>query len=143
MHDRSQTMKQFHPFFQVGFRISPVTLELHAGPFTCLATYRTRSEEYTINLRVLMKNSYVPPPHINRTLARHVHLGVDIDLLCSVTVDFGVMVELSWTTPNKKALNENRVIASELASRNLSLGGTHLKTVQQVKMSNSIDGKFI
>ncbi len=118
---------------QVGFRISPVTLEQHAGLFRCVAKARNgRTQNYTVNLSVLMNTNYVPPPVINKEAARLVRVGDDFTLLCSVTVDYGVMVELRWTTPSARAASEGRLHAQEQAARNLSIGGTHIKTVEQV-----------
>jgi hypothetical protein len=110
-----------------------VTLEQHSGTFRCVATARDgRTQRYFIDLSVLMETSYVPPPVINRTLASHVSIGEDFTLACSVTVDFGTVVELKWTTPNRKAIAEGRIEGPDQTARNLSMGGTHLKVVRQV-----------
>ena len=87
-----------------------------------------------VALNVFPKTSYVPPPHINRTLARHVRKGDAFSLSCSVTIDSGVMAELSWATPNSKAITAGRVFTPPSTAKNLSLAGTHLKVVEQVSM---------
>ena len=79
-----------------------------------------------------MKTDYVPPPYINRTLARHVRIGDPFSLTCSVTIDFGTMVELNWKTPNSKAISDNRVTTPHIVTKNLTMSGTHLKVVEQV-----------
>ena len=79
-----------------------------------------------------MKTDYVPPPYINRTLARHVRIGDPFSLTCSVTIDFGTMVELNWKTPNSKAITDNRVTTPHIVTKNLTMSGTHLKVVEQV-----------
>ena len=80
-----------------------------------------------------MKTEYVPPPYINRTLARHVRIGDPFSLTCSVTIDFGTMVELNWKTPNSKAVEDNRVTTPQSETKNLTMSGTHLKVVEQVR----------
>lgn len=125
-------MDQFISFDpKVGYRISPVTIASHAGDFLCTASFRGKTDTYMIKLIVRMQTSYLPPPHINRSLARHVRKGDPFTLTCAVTVDFGVMVELTWTTPNPKAVNAGRVTTPETVTRNLSLPGSHLKVVEQ------------
>ena len=81
-----------------------------------------------------MKTDYVPPPYINRTLARHVRIGDPFSLTCSVTIDFGTMVELNWKTPNSKAISDNRVTTPHIVTKNLTMSGTHLKVVEQVNL---------
>ena len=94
-------------------------------------------------VHVLMETSYVPPPHINRTLARHINLGDPFTLTCSVTVDIGIMVDLSWMTPNAKAMNQGRLEApAQSTARNLSMGGTQLKIVEQVRGVYSREGRL-
>ena len=78
-----------------------------------------------------METDYVPPPHINRTLARHVRQGDPFSLSCSVTVDFGVLVDLSWATPNPNAIREGRVLTPRGSVKNLTLSGSNLKVVEQ------------
>ncbi|XP_059087174.1 vascular endothelial growth factor receptor 1-like [Tigriopus californicus] len=116
---------------KVGFRISPVTLEQHSGAFRCEAKYRDLTQIYAIQLQVLMETAYVPPPYINRTLARQVQLGHTFTLVCSVTIDTGVMVELSWTTPNSKSMSTRRLIVPDQISRNLSMGNTQLRVIER------------
>ena len=87
---------------------------------------------YTLHISVSMKTEYVPPPFINRTLARHVRNGDPFSLACSVTIDFGVMVELNWKTPNSKAVTDNRITTPPSSTKNLTMSGTHLKVVEQV-----------
>ena len=82
-----------------------------------------------------MKTEYVPPPYINRTLARHVRMGDPFSLTCSVTIDFGTMVELNWKTPNSKAIEDNRVSTPQSETKNLTMSGTHLKVVEQVEIT--------
>ena len=118
--------------FQVGYRISPITLKQHAGIFVCKGSYRGKEESYTLQVSVSMKTEYVPPPYINRTLARHVRIGDPFSLTCSVTIDFGTMVELNWKTPNSKAVVDNRVTTPQSETKNLTMSGTHLKVVEQV-----------
>ena len=88
----------FSPFThtQVGFRISPVTLEQHSGMFECLARSRDGSRNSTrmVHISVLTGDSFVPPPHINASMAMHVDIGKDIVLSCSVTVDTGAIVDI-------------------------------------------------
>jgi hypothetical protein len=45
-----------------------------------------------------------------QTLARHTRLGGTFTLVCSVTVDRHVMVELTWLIPNNMAILESRVV---------------------------------
>lgn len=124
---------------QVGFRISPVTLEEHSGTFECVARSRDgRTQTHYVTLHVLTQSSFVPPPHINASLAAHADVGSDFVLSCSVTVDFGVLVELTWTTPNADAVRHRRVRTSDQVARNLSMGGTHLKVVERVRSRYSI-----
>ena len=118
--------------FQVGYRISPITLKQHAGQFVCKGSYRGKVEEYNLHISVSMKTDYVPPPYINRTSARHVRIGDPFSLTCSVTIDFGTMVELNWKTPNSKAITDNRVTTPHIVTKNLTMSGTHLKVVEQV-----------
>ncbi len=109
-----------------------MTLEQHSGTFRCEAVARDgRTQNYYIDLSVLMQTSYVPPPVINTTLASHVRIGEDFTLVCSVTVDFGTVVELKWTTPNSKAIAEGRIEGPGQTARNLSMGATHLKVEEQ------------
>lgn len=98
----------------------------------CKGSYLSQEETYTLQISVNRKTSYVPPPHINRTLARHVRKGDAFSLTCSVTIEFDVMVKLSWKTPNLKAITEARVITPPSVVKNLTMAGTHLKVVEQV-----------
>ena len=118
--------------FQVGYRISPITMKQHAGQFTCKGSYRGKEETYTLAINVRKKTDYVPPPYINRTIARHIRIGDPFDLTCSVTIDFGTMVELKWKTPNSKAIADNRLTTPNVITKNLTMSGTHLKVVEQV-----------
>ena len=88
-----------------------------------------------MQVSVSMKTEYVPPPYINRTLARHVRMGDPFSLTCSVTIDFGTMVELNWKTPNSKAIEDNRVSTPQSETKNLTMSGTHLKVVEQVEIT--------
>ena len=118
---------------QVGFRISPVTMEQHSGVFTCEAKARDgRVSTHHVMLHVNSQTAFVPPPVINRTLASHVTVGQDFTVACSVTVDLSTVVELTWKTPNGRAINEGRVEGPQQSARNLSMAGTHLKIVEQV-----------
>ena len=77
---------------------------------------------------------YVPPPHINRTSGEHVTVGQSLTLSCTITVDWGVMVRLSWQLPNKYAVAP-RLHQPEPISRNVSIGGSHLKVRQVLPWS--------
>ena len=99
-------------------------------------------EEYNLHISVSMKTDYVPPPYINRTLARHVRIGDPFSLTCSVTIDFGTMVELNWKTPNSKAISDNRVTTPHIVTKNLTMSGTHLKVVEQVNHFLSYVGVY-
>ena len=99
----------------------------------CKGSYRGQEQSYSLQVNVLMRQEYVPPPYINRTEARHVRIGDPFSLTCSVTVDFGTMVELNWKTPNSKAITDNRVTTPQKMTKNLTMSGTHLKVVEQVK----------
>jgi hypothetical protein len=58
-------------------------------------------------------------------------MGDDLNLACSVTVDFNVMVELSWIIPGPSV--KSRIIIPDPVARNLSLApGISLKQVEQV-----------
>uniref|UniRef100_A0A0K2U975 Platelet-derived growth factor receptor-like protein n=1 Tax=Lepeophtheirus salmonis TaxID=72036 RepID=A0A0K2U975_LEPSM len=116
---------------RVGFTINPVMLDIHSGTFKCGATHRGKVDEYTASLNVLVKTSFVPRPHINKTLTRHISVGKSFKLSCSVTVDLEVLVQLSWRTPNSKSRYSGRLEEPNPNSRNLSMGGTHLKIVEQ------------
>ena len=100
--------------------------------FVCKGSYLSQEETYTIQISINRQTSYVPPPHINRTLARHVRKGDAFSLTCSVTIEFDVMVKLSWKTPNSKANTEDRVITPPSVVKTLTMAGTHLKVVEQV-----------
>ena len=52
--------------------------------------------------------------------------------MCSVMVDFNTIVELTWATPNPKAIEDHRLKVPEPSAKNLSLPETHLKVVEQV-----------
>ena len=118
---------------QVGFRISPVTMEQHSGVFTCEAKARDgRVSTHHVMLHVNSQTAFVPPPVINRTLASHVTVGQDFTVACSVTVDLSTVVELTWKTPNSRAIDEGRIEGPQQSARNLSMAGTHLKIVEQV-----------
>ena len=55
-------------------------------------------------------------------------------MTCSVTIDFNVMVELTWKIPNLAAIKENRVETPDTVARNLSLApGINYKQVEQVR----------
>ena len=112
--------------FQVGFLISPVLVE-HSGQYWCRAEYGGRDSDYGVSLNVLMETSYVPPPHINKTSGSHVTLGETLVLTCTVSVSWNIMVSLSWDLPNKQA----RPFLPDPVSRNVSIGGTNLKVVEQ------------
>jgi hypothetical protein len=104
----------------------------HSGTFDCKAEFRGQTDKYVIDVTVRLKTSYVPPPFINRTMARHVRKGDAFTLVCSVTVDLNSIVELTWLTPNPKAAGDHRVQLPGNSARNLSLSGTHLKIIEQV-----------
>ena len=70
--------------------------------------------------------SYVPPPTINRTSGSHVSMGEKLVLTCSVSVSWSQMVRLSWNLPNPSALPP-RLLLPDPISRNVSVGGSHLK----------------
>ena len=59
-------------------------------------------------------------------------IGDAFTLICSVMVDFNTIVDLTWTTPNPRAIAEHRLSQPESSYRNLSWPGTHLKLVEQV-----------
>ena len=83
-------------------------------------------------MTIRSQSSYVPPPHINDTLARRVTIGQTFSLTCSVIVDFDTVVDLAWDIPNPNAINENRLRVPARTSQNLSLSGTSLKKVLKV-----------
>jgi len=129
------TFIKFNP--KVGFMISPVLPE-HSGQYWCYAKYGRKTSEYGVSLRVLMKTKYVPPPHINRTSGSHVTVGETLVLTCSISVNWNVMVRLSWNLPNRAA-RQPRLLLPDPISRNVSIGGTHLKVVEQKLQLNNVD----
>ena len=70
--------------------------------------------------------SYVPPPTITRTSGSHVTTGERLVMTCSVSVSWAQMVRLSWNLPNPSALPP-RLLLPDPVSRNVSVGGSHLK----------------
>jgi len=129
------TYIKFNP--KVGFMISPVLPE-HSGQYWCVAKYGGKSSEYGVSLNVLMQTRYVPPPHINRTSGSHVTVGETLVLTCSISVNWNVMVRLSWNLPNRAA-SQPRLLLPDPISRNVSIGGTHLKVVEQKLQLNNVD----
>lgn len=123
---------------KVGFLISPVMPDQHPGVYTCRAEYAGKTSEYYTQMTVLMRTSYVPPPHINRTSGSHVTVMETLALTCTITVDWGVMVRLSWQLPNKDAITP-RLLLPEPVSRNVSLGGSHLKVVEQKILLHNVE----
>ena len=134
--------------------ISPVLPE-HSGQYWCVAKYGGKSSEYGVSLNVLMETRYekmlelcisnellscryVPPPHINRTSGSHVTVGETLVLTCSISVNWNVMVRLSWNLPNRAA-KQPRLLLPDPISRNVSIGGTHLKVVEQKLQLNNVD----
>ena len=107
-------------------------MSLHSGLFECKAQYRGKNDTLIADMTVLPKLSYVPPPHINTTLARNAMKGDPFTLICSVMVDFSTLVDLTWTTPNPRAIADHRISEPATINRNLSWPGTHLKLVEQV-----------
>lgn len=122
---------------KVGFLISPVLPE-HSGQYWCMAKYAGKTSEYGVSLNVLMQTSYVPPPHINRTSGSHVTVGETLILTCSISVNWNVMVSLSWNLPNKRA-RQPRLLLPDPISRNVSIGGSHLKVVEQKLKLHKVD----
>ena len=94
-------------------------------------------------MTIRSQSSYVPPPHINDTLARRVTIGQTFSLTCSVIVDFDTVVDLSWDIPNPNAINENRLKDPERTSKNLSLSGTSLKKVLKVIFYNKLNFWYV
>ena len=82
--------------------------------------------------------SYVPPPHINKTSGSHVTLGETLVLTCTVSVSWNIMVSLSWQLPNREA-TQPRLVLPEPVSRNVSIGGTNLKVVEQKLQLHRVD----
>lgn len=72
----------------------------------------------------------MPPPHINKTSGNHVTRGQRLVLTCSVSVNWNIMVNLAWTLPNNNA-KFPRLKFPEPTSRNVSIGGSYLKVVEQ------------
>ena len=105
--------------------ISPVLPE-HSGQYWCVARRGGKTSEYGVSLNVLLQTSYVPPPTIKRVSGGHVTTGETLVLSCSVSVSWAVMVRLSWNLPNPAALPP-RLLLPDPVSKNVSVGGTHLK----------------
>ena len=59
-------------------------------------------------------------------------------MTCSVSVSWTVMVRLSWNLPNKAA-SPPRLLLPDPTSRNVSIGGTHLKVVEQKLVLHNVD----
>ena len=74
---------------------------------------------------------HVRPKLFQRNL-RRVMKGDAFSLTCSVMVDFNTIVELTWRTPNPRAVDDHRLNVPLSSYRNLSLPGTHLRVVEQV-----------
>ena len=119
---------------QLGYVISPVLPE-HSGQYWCVARRGSKTSEYGVSLNVLLQTSYVPPPTIARVSGAHVTTGETLVLSCSVSVSWAVMVRLSWNLPNPAALPP-RLLLPDPVSKNVSVGGTHLK----VHLSNIFQG---
>ena len=64
--------------------------------------------------------------------ARNIMKGDPFTLICSVMVDFSTIVDLTWSTPNPRAIADHRLSQPDTVHRNLSWPGTHLKLVEQV-----------
>jgi len=92
------------------------------GDYVCKAEFRGRQEELRHGLTVNPETSFVPKPYINQTMAKHVKRGDSFSLLCSVTVDSNVLVDLKWKLPNLNAFNESRVSTPKLKSTKLDIG---------------------
>ena len=80
----------------------------------------------------------MPPPHINRTSGSHVTVGETLVLTCSVSVNWNVMVSLSWAPPAARA-RPPRLLLLDPTSRNVSIGGSHLKVVEQTLKLHRVD----
>ena len=65
-------------------------------------------------------------------------MGGALVMTCSVSVSWSVMVRLSWSLPNKAA-STPRLLLPDPTSRNVSIGGTHLKVVEQKLVLNNVD----
>lgn len=82
---------------------------------------------------------YVPPPQIERAPEEgHITVGGKLVMTCSVSVSWSVMVRLTWILPNKSAASP-RLLLPDPTSRNVSIGGTHLKVVEQQLILNNVD----
>jgi len=118
---------RFNP--KVGFLISPVLPE-HTGIYSCHARYEDKTSAYYTQIKIRPANSYVPPPHINKTSGEHVTVGQKLVLTCSITVDWSIMVRLTWSVPNKAKMI-GRLENHERTSRNVTIGGKPMKVVEQ------------
>ena len=98
----------------------------------CKGSYLSQEESYRLQISVNPQTSYVPPPRIDKTLAKHVRLGETFTLTCLVTTELDVLAKLSWVTPNCRADTEARLIATPSVAKNLTMAGTHLKVVERV-----------
>ena len=59
-------------------------------------------------------------------------------LTCTVSVSWNIMVSLSWDLPNSQA-TQPRLVLPEPVSRNVSIGGTNLKVVEQKLKLHRVD----
>ena len=121
---------------KVGFVISPVLPE-HTGQYWCHAAYKGLTAEYGVSLNVLLETHYVPPPQIRRESGPHQTAGAALVLSCSVSVGWGVMVRLAWAVPGPAA--PPRLLLPDPTSRNVSIGGSHLKVVEQKLVLNNVN----
>ena len=64
--------------------------------------------------------------------------GESLVLTCSVSVNWNVMVNLAWAAPNKLA-RFPRLLLHDPVSRNVSIGGSYLKVVEQKLELHRVD----
>ena len=65
-------------------------------------------------------------------------MGETLILTCSVSINWNIMVDLSWKLPNKFARSP-RLLLPDPVSRNVSIGGSYLKVVEQKLQLHRVD----
>ncbi|KAK2716332.1 vascular endothelial growth factor receptor 1-like isoform X2 [Artemia franciscana] len=121
-------------FPREGFIINPTALT-DSGHYECVATKGDAVEHYGIIVHVT-PDTGEPDPHISRD-NRHVEMGGNFSLDCTVHYPVGGYIYLNWTFPDMSGLTDGRIHISETTRADSIVGSNEYEAINTITITRA------
>ncbi|XP_071455264.1 vascular endothelial growth factor receptor 1-like isoform X2 [Hetaerina americana] len=102
-----------------GFLLSPVNMN-DGGLYECKGIRGDMESSTSFMLNIFTQTNKVAKPKIDEKSIRHVVLGMDVRIECTVQIDIGIVFKMDWKIPNPSGLMSGRIIKGNATSSKLT-----------------------